>query len=742
TAGAARVMTVGRVDLDPYPDVVSVADDGRASVLLNDGSGGLASAIDAAAFAPNPSGVGLGDVDGSGWQELVVSTDDGRLAIAPVGDTGFGAPVVAASGLQNPLVPTVGNFFADLQGGVPDVAVLVGDGMDVVPQSSALAFDAPVHTEIDEPSDLATLSAEGARALVARATQNDVQVLERTQDGLYVAVATIDVGGPPARFVHADLDGDDYLDILAATEDGKLWLTTSKTAAPQSAEDWAKPQLVYELGWVPSVLSVGDLDDDDDLELVVAGVTTSGRSDVFLFDNDGDGVPIYGGSLGVVDGTAVATGELDGDGVPEIMVAGAAPTAIRIARRTVAPPPPGTSTTGDSGTMPETGVEPSETGTSDPTIDPTIDPSGTEFGEETFGPGCPGYEIDWMCYAAVDKFEHGMPEVTGLVQQRALDVVYLLGSQAMAAEGEGAMVQVLGLGVPGSYELGGSIELPQVPTSGDAGFLLDGLGADLAVTTPDGVFVFSGELATFAAASGQNPRELAMTDIGDDVLGDVVMVVDGGMGLLRGSTIASGVAGEMYIEVEVFPMGEFTDFDVLPDFGKAEALGLVSRPSEGTLGAIGFDDEAQALGVIGDLPGANANYAAFGVVWGDPVFQPFLLAASLEVDAPTIELAIGDNDNNWTSFGSIGSAEGLVHDLLVLDFDLDGNDDLLAMYDDGTGVREIRVLLWRGEGFEHVASIYDVFDAQHMVAIYRDGIWDLLVVGATEVHVFTQVFSL
>ncbi|MBC8070606.1 MAG: hypothetical protein IAG13_19900, partial [Deltaproteobacteria bacterium] len=47
TAGAARVMTVGRVDLDPYPDVVSVADDGRASVLLNDGSGGLASAIDA-----------------------------------------------------------------------------------------------------------------------------------------------------------------------------------------------------------------------------------------------------------------------------------------------------------------------------------------------------------------------------------------------------------------------------------------------------------------------------------------------------------------------------------------------------------------------------------------------------------------------------------------------------------------------------------------------------------------------
>ena len=735
-AEGARALALGRVDLDPFADVVTVAADGRISLLMNDGMQGLAPSIDSTAIAAGPTGLGIGDVDGVGWHEMIVTTDDGRVVVAPASDAGFEPSVVAGAGLGDPTLPTVGNFFADLQGGVPDVAVLVGDGMGVLPQGQPLAFDPAVVTFIDSPSDIATLSEDGAFALVSRTSENDIQVLERGLDGHYTPLDVIDVGGPPARFVLADFDGDDYGDILSADTSGQLWLTAAKTASPASPEDWAMPRLVYELGWVPAVMSVGNLDDDDALELIIAGPTDDGRGDVFLFDNDGDGVPIYGGSLGVPEGTAVAAGELGNDGVPEIVVASDSPDVVRIARRTVAPPPPGDHTSGESGPGPMTSVDTVEPTTDDPTIDPTDDPTNVEVGEETFGPGCPGYDLGGLCFGVTGINAHGMTEVTAIIELRALASASLLGVANIDGVASGASATVISLG-QGSYEVLAPQEVPGYPTGGDIGFLIGGGGGDAAITTPDGLVVLApGVGVAIAESSGANAREPVIMDLGDDEFSDVVMAVDDGIALVRGSDIQLAAADPAYIPIERIELAHFTDLDKVPLFAPGPAKVIASSPDADSI--LGLGPDAGSIGILDNLPGVNPHFAAFGSFGG----VDYLLSASASPKAPQLEIAFPDGmSGQWATAGSLGSAEGIVQDLATLDVDFDGIDDVFAMVDDGSGARRIDIYLFRDEEFQIAGSLVDVPDALFMVPVSRgeEG-RDLLVVDALQVWVYSQVF--
>jgi hypothetical protein len=87
-------------------------------------------------------------------------------------------------------------------------------------------------------------------------------------------------------------------------------------------------------------------------------------------------------------------------------------------------------------------------------------------------------------------------------------------------------------------------------------------------------------------------------------------------------------------------------------------------------------------------------------------------------------------NGGWATAGSLGSAEGIVHDLATLDLDYDGIDDVFTMVDDG-GAKRIDIYLFRDDHFEVVASLGDVPDALFMVPISRgEAGRDLLVVDA------------
>ncbi|HWB74579.1 MAG TPA: hypothetical protein VG755_06480 [Nannocystaceae bacterium] len=395
-------LGVGLVDADPRFDVVvGNADSGTLSLLLNDGAGAFAPAIESAALGDVVHELVIGHVDDSGFADVVATTEQSSLMVVPIlrGDGGasFAAPTIAASGLVAPTRPRVGDFVDDPLA-TPDVAALVAEGLDVRRQDAALTFTGDLLTAVEGASDIRLLGQGMERAYIAAKGDRAVVSCSRNPDGTFSPRKTIDVGAAPAHLVLEDFNHDDYSDLLTVSDEGEVWLTRGKDVG---LDAWHMPQQVYDIGFTPSQVAAANLDDDDALELVVAGGASGGRRDLYLFDNDGDGRPIYGGSLGLDDAAAAVLADLEPDGVPELVIVDAAAGHVRIARRTVAPPPVGDeSTTAVDPSSPEVTGNPTDP--SDPSAESGDTFPGTSEGpsDETGTKSC-GADMQFglYCYA-------------------------------------------------------------------------------------------------------------------------------------------------------------------------------------------------------------------------------------------------------------------------------------------------------------------------------------------------------
>jgi hypothetical protein len=321
--GSFESCALGDLDGDGRPDLVAtspLAD--TVWVALNDGRGGFGRAIARASDRPGPARVALADVDRDRHLDVVVINDNHHSAnlSAPaidngsvtiwrgVGDGTLGPPATFAA----PAIP-FGLAIADLTGdGMLDV--LVGGALDAT---------------------LAILPGDGA-------------------GGLLPPVALAGVRGARDLTV-GDLDGDGLPDILVDVE-------------------WSETQVLWNLGggaFSASLLYLGegrmhvaDVTGDGVADVVLAGYRPrvlvqegcrrlaaashvrdgNGGERVLLADMDGDGrvdlVAPRGAAIaigrGAGDGTfqppiliptseaspLVAVGDLDGDGLPEIVHAG------------------------------------------------------------------------------------------------------------------------------------------------------------------------------------------------------------------------------------------------------------------------------------------------------------------------------------------------------------------------------------------------------------------------------------
>lgn len=409
-------LGVGLVDADPRPDVVvGNATAGTLSLLLNDGEGAFAPAIESGALGHVVRELVIGQVDDGGFADVVATTEDAALVVVPIlrddaGGAGFGELAIAASGLASPSRPRVGDFVDDPLG-TPDVAALVAEGLDVRRQAARLEFTGDLLTAVEGASDIRLLGQGMERAYIAAPEDRAVVSCSRNPDGTFSPRKSIDVGAAPAHLVLEDFNHDDYADLLTVSDTGQLWLTRGKDVG---LDDWHMPEQVYDFGWTPSQIAAADLDDDAAIELVVAGGPAGGRRDLYLFDNDGDGRPIYGGSLGLDDAAAAVLADLQPDGVPELVIVDAASGHVRIAQRTVAPPPRGgddESTTASDPSSPEETGQPSDP--SDPSAESGDTFPGTSGmpGEETGVKTCSNeLQFGLYCYAPFDM--HYVPSGT------------------------------------------------------------------------------------------------------------------------------------------------------------------------------------------------------------------------------------------------------------------------------------------------------------------------------------------
>jgi hypothetical protein len=266
-------VTVGDFDHDGHLDVATAnLGEGTISVLLGTGEGGfgLESAFPA---GPGPASMAVGDFDEDGALDLVVGDLMGTVRVLlGTGAGSFGPPAAFASGALS-------------------WSVAVGD------------FDEDGHL------DLAVGGSNDAPSTVS--------VLLGTGKGTFGPPTMFAVGGGPTTVAVGDFDGDGHLDLVAANDAGGSVSILLGTGTGSFGA-----QMVVGAGPGPSAVAVADFDGDGHPDLAVTDLGGGGADTVTVLLGTGTGSFVHQTAFAVGAAPyAVAVGDFDGDGHPDLAVA-------------------------------------------------------------------------------------------------------------------------------------------------------------------------------------------------------------------------------------------------------------------------------------------------------------------------------------------------------------------------------------------------------------------------------------
>lgn len=335
-------LVAGDVDGDGYPDLVVANAEtggqdfpppelpGTVALLVNDGSG---------AFAPArlfPAGPGEGrahdvavaDVTGDGRLDIVVSRPNANAVSVLVGDGAGGlAPAVNRPVGQGPGPVAVADVTGD---GLVDIvaANAVSPSISVLPTDGAGAFGFATNFDAghfphwivaadlngDDHADIATANAWG----------NDVSVLLGDGRGGFAPAVHYATGNAPTGLAVGDVDGDGHLDLVTAN------LGSGNISFLRGHGDGRFAAAVHiGIGgaWEsPYAVALGDANGDGKLDIATANTNLSNESVSFLA-GDGQGgfapaivLPLAADGM-LRDPHAIAIADVTGDGKPDLITA-------------------------------------------------------------------------------------------------------------------------------------------------------------------------------------------------------------------------------------------------------------------------------------------------------------------------------------------------------------------------------------------------------------------------------------
>ncbi len=328
-------LAAGDLNRDGRDDL-AVVDLGsnRVLVFAQDASGGFRQQGAPIAVGSGPTAITINESTRSGWPEILVSNgSSGDLSIIPVGPNfAFGAevriraglsPAVAvatASGLQTtstdePVDVTTGVFDASRLTSV--VIVLQGANSISVLQEIAnggVADPSPAscYSTGIEPVQavVAPLGSDGLNDIaVLNAGSQDISIFMNDGHGGFVTMPRVDAGNDPTGLAVHDVNGDGIPDLLVGNRFGDLLILLG------NGDGTFRPYVRAD----PTVsLAVGDLNGDGKLAFVFSQSAQDALSVSYQGSN---AFFVQGRSEGILAPGPVLLADLNGDGVPDLIVA-------------------------------------------------------------------------------------------------------------------------------------------------------------------------------------------------------------------------------------------------------------------------------------------------------------------------------------------------------------------------------------------------------------------------------------
>jgi len=352
TGSGPHAVAIADVNGDGKPDLV-VANQGGStvSVLLNTTAAGattpsFAARVDIALAGGGAVAVAVGDLNADGKQDLAVAMSSSGMAEALINTTPVNSatPSFSISVLPSATSPE-GVVIGDLNGdGRPDVAV-ANQGSNVISVmfnttvGASVSFAGEVTFATSSPfalaigdlngdgkPDLATTSIGGNTATVLLNTTST-----NAPTPTFAAAVSFATGTNPMSIAMVDLDGDGRPELVTANEGDSGSILRNTTAAFGSPASFAA-RFDVSVASTPTAVASGDFNGDGKPDLAFAVWGSNGLITVRNTTNFAQHVDFAAGA----NPHGLAVGDLDGDGKRDVVVANGTSNTISIFRSTTA----------------------------------------------------------------------------------------------------------------------------------------------------------------------------------------------------------------------------------------------------------------------------------------------------------------------------------------------------------------------------------------------------------------------